>query len=161
MRRFPRSTPPIKLEVSKSAIRDFRRAAKLGFPNEVLAYLFGHDLGHTIIVESIWVPEDQEAATSWVRVHAHFDWEAAQLAVEEDLQVIGDIHSHPWSSKELKKLDGISTGQDRSPSETDWDCRIGTRWITGICQVDQTKTGKLRASERFWAPVQQLEIVVI
>jgi hypothetical protein len=162
MRRFPPSIPPIKLELSPRALKSYKNQAKAFFPKELLGYLLGHDIGSTIIVSYIWVPEDQIAAKRWVQISEHFDWEAADLAADEDLQVVGDIHSHPNTNKELRVFRRLKfTGMDLSPSQGDWDSRLGCRWITGICGIDQLNGGTLRSSVRFWAPMQRVEEVVI
>ncbi len=135
---------PITVEVSRPLLERFKREAKTAFPRETFAYLLGQDAGDQVHIEDLWFPEDVHVHSSedMVDVQPHWEFEAGAHAREEGLEVVGDIHSHPFRRRETQ-----GTVPGREPSEGDLE--RGVRRLTGICTVVESKRG-LRASIRFW-----------
>jgi hypothetical protein len=90
----------------------------------------------------------------------HVDWEACQAAFEEDpdLRVLGDLHTHPFTARDCAHLRSAGVSRRLSPSQTDWDDRLGLRWVTGICLLEQGPKGRMRAEFRYWGPLTPLDL---
>lgn len=144
---------PITFEVPRRISEEFKRAAKRAFPKETFAYLVGQDAGTQLVVEELYFPEgvEQHCTEESVEVQPHWLVEAQAHAREHELTVIGDIHSHPFPH-------GWEHA-DRSPSESDIDRAWSS--VYGICLVRQDKTGRLRASIRFYPRQPELITKVV
>lgn len=148
--------PHLALQIDPSVERRFRRQAVQAFPRETLAYLFGYDLGARMEIVDLWTPPADltSATSSMIEMADHVDWEAFQAAREADLQVLGDLHTHPWNSEQADiRRNVIQTSTPIQPSAVDWDDRAGLRWLTGICLVEQSQSGRLRCRFRYWGPL--------
>ncbi len=150
---------PIRLEVPAKLTRDFKRQAKEAFPIETVAYVLGRDAGTIAEAHELYIPDGvQECCTAHYFIpQPHWAIEAAAAAKDEGLCVLGTIHSHPYTFREIG-----NRKPDRTPSEGDHDSRllhVGVG-IYGICAVQQYENGKLRASIRFWGPTCHLDTQV-
>lgn len=155
--RIPR-IPSIQLKVDPGVERRFRQQAREAFPKETLAYLMGHDYGNRMEVVDLWVPPaDLTKATSYyIDLAEHIDWEAAEYAKSEGLQLLGDIHTHPWTHSEVDLRRRIRFSSPISPSASDWDRLEGVRWLMGICLIEQMANQRLRCQFRYWGPITQI-----
>lgn len=135
----------IHLKVPAKIVEEFKGQAKRAFPKETFAYLLGRDAGTVVDVEELFVPLDVDERCTETSVAGTLQWiaDAKQEATESGLQVVGDIHSHPYRYEHLYPT--------CAPSEGDLD--DGFTQIHGICQVRQCKNGLLRTYVRFWGPL--------
>src|ERR1017187_5039090 len=145
----------IYLSIPSKLERDFVSRAKAAYPREAYAYLLGILAGDHVHIEDLYIPEgaDRYATDERVNVLDHWIVEALEAAREEDLTVVGDIHSHPYP---LQEADGRRL--DCSQSEADID--RPRLLIAGVCVVQQIKwRGKvtLRASIRYWGPTLRIQ----
>lgn len=139
---------PIQLEVRRSVVIDFKRLAKEVFPLEAFAYLLGRDAGDLIEIEDLFIPNDLVDWVTPTSVSISDLWlpAAKKQAKEGGLKVVGDIHSHAYKHYELGKMKPGCV-----PSAIDME--EGMQTVTGICDVLEGKTGKLRSDIRFWGPM--------
>lgn len=141
-------------EISKKLINEFKILAKKSFPKEVIAYLCGTIEQNIITVEELWVPDNvlKYCTKDTILIQPTWSSEAIDYAKDNDLIVVGDIHSHPVSYE-------YSYAVSNMPSESDVLSR-GLAWeqITGICVVRQSKTGRLTSSVKFWGPTVPLDV---
>ena len=146
---------PILVECPRRLIEGFKREAKRVFPKETYALLIGFDeespAGRRVSITEIYYPEDAERFCTTQRANWQDAWlvDAAEHAKDVGAELVGDIHSHPWTRAEWQAIDGIP---GRQMSEDDYD-KFKWNRIAGICRVYETRTGKLRASVRFWPPL--------
>lgn len=136
---------------------EFKRLAKKAFPKETISYLCGTLVGDSVVIDALYTPDNVGKYSTSISISIQPEWsiEAAEFAKEEGLCVVGDVHSHPVT-KEDRKL-GVSASH--AQSEVDLESR-GLNWqqISGICLVTESKTGKLRASIKFWGPTIPLDV---
>jgi hypothetical protein len=143
-------------------VEDFKRAAKCAFPREAYGLLIGHDdpglRRRKVTVSEIYIPEDVTRHCTPQGTDVQLRWiiEAAQRAKEAGAEVVGEIHSHPWTYAEWKASGRVP---ERHMSESDQD-RVMRNKVSGICRVYETRTGKLRASVRFWPPVVPVKLLL-
>jgi hypothetical protein len=143
---------PLRIEVRKKALDNFKRRAKLAYPKEILAYLIGEKLGDLYLVEDMYFPEMVELACAKDAVY-YQDWwpeEAKEYAKDHHLEVIGDIHTHP---RKFKKWKGLTS--EVTPSEGDYV--NGWNGICGICAVTELKSKRLKATVAFYGPTPRVE----
>jgi len=146
--------PSIKLVIPPRIERMVKRAAKAAFPKETFGLLIGTITGDTLHFDELHIPEDVLQYSGNTAVYPQLHWfdEAEEIARESEASIIGWVHSHPYS---LKEVDG-----DRSLSERDMD--LFQLPIAGVCTVHETKqkNGKigLRASTRWWGPTVQVVV---
>ncbi len=148
---------PIKLKVKRSVINDFKTLAKKAYPNEAFSVLIGHDCGTLIEVVDLYTPENIERHTTKYGFDIKPEWwfHAYEKAKEEDLTIVGDIHSHCFDLKESKgpiKLE---------PTPSELDLIDGLLHISGICLITQGVTGKLRSRIRMWGPQVRVDTEII
>ena len=155
---------PIKIRVEPQVITDFEKLARKAFPKETLAYLLGVRKGNRIAIMDLWTPEDvgDYCTDSNVITPKHWDAEAHEHAEEEGWNVIGDIHSHPYTYTELenrrKRLKGKPEMEELNwPSSQDWYGRCGHLWITGVCLVKEDKLKRLSTNIMLFGPLLALE----
>jgi hypothetical protein len=126
----------ITVRCPRRLVEQFKRAAKAVFPLEKYALLIGTDersgARRTITVTEIYCPEgaDDFCKSGLVRVQGEWIAAAADHARESGAELVGDIHSHPWTYREWSAIDGVP-GRQRSESDHDaatWDK------IAGICR---------------------------
>lgn len=147
------------LDCPKKFINEFKKQAKKAFPKETIAYLCGIIEYDLITIEDLWIPDNVlnycDHDTVWVKP----EWavEAIDYAKDNDLVIIGSIHSHPFTKKELSFYSG--TGKHQSEADID-SCGLAWQQISGICVVKELKTGKLTSSIRFWGPTVPLTVRV-
>ena len=139
---------PIQLEVQKSVVEKFKRAAKEAFPLETFAYLLGRDAGTSVEIEDIFIPNNVLECVTTTSVLIDDSWLPAARKEARDLglTVVGDIHSHPFRYGEEGDLRLHS-----APSAIDME--NGLKGINGICAVVQSKSGRLRSRVTFWGPM--------
>jgi proteasome lid subunit RPN8/RPN11 len=149
----------LKLQVEPKVIRQFKRQARAAFPRETLAYLFGHQYPDRTIVTELWTPNGLVALANnnTIQMVEHAEYEAEEHAKEIGLELLGDVHTHPWTKDQLSDLHRLGTSSGTHPSESDWD-RIGPgrRWITGICLINECENGRLICRIRFWGPLTHI-----
>lgn len=149
----------IRICVPPKISAEFVRRAKEAFPKETLGYFIGRtDENMTIKVEEIYYPLDVDAMAQTDKVDVPHRWfrEARRRAKQLKASVLGDIHSHPYTSTELLVW---KRQPDCSPSESDWDrARLGL--VQAVCLIQEGSTGKLRAKTRYWGPLVPLAEVV-
>lgn len=143
------------MRVPDKIIQQFKQQAKAAFPRETFAYLIGIDAGTSVEVEDLYVPDnvDDHCGYNFVTIQPHWEIEAMEHARDDGRDVLGDIHSHPYTA-----MDGV-TKPDRAQSEADMDCNA--TGLCGICTVVESRSGRLRASVRFWGPTTTVETVII
>jgi hypothetical protein len=153
---LPWTTAEIIVTPKTAVRRKFRWAAVSAFPKETYALLLGreHKVSknrYLVSVDYVFVPDDvdKHSTEEEVILQSHWDEEAAELAYEYDLQVVGDIHTHP-----RKYSDFLGYLKDASPSEGDF--RWGWGGICGICVVAEQKDGRLRTRTKFYGPAARL-----
>lgn len=148
----------IQIEIPNQVIQQFKKQAKAAFPRETFAYLIGRDAGTVVEVESLFVPDglDSHCTPASVAVQPHWLVDAKEYAADNAAaSVVGTIHSHPYTFAESG-----GCRLDRGLSEADHEALRG-QGISGVCTVQQAKSGSLRASIRFWGPTIPVETAII
>lgn len=146
----------IRIEAKKKALARFKSAARNAYPKETLAYLIGEKLGDLILIEDVYFPEKVDLASTNNAVYYQNWWpeEALEYARDHDLEVVGDIHTHP---RKFKKWKGLCS--EVTPSEGDYI--DGWEGICGICIVTQLKNGSLRTKVAFYGPTAKVELTEV
>ena len=127
---------PKKLRNELSAV------AKAAYPNEIFAFLLGEKIGETYNIQKLYFPQSKSSTKEVCFELYTAIQEAFEEAGEDNLTILGDVHSHPGFF-------------DASPSEHDWDNnKIFEEFyikspITGILAIFASK-GKLRTRLRYW-----------
>jgi Prokaryotic homologs of the JAB domain len=146
--------PALRLSVAPDVITDFKRQARNAFPRETCAFLLGKWEGNNVEVLDLYVPSDiaRHATPDAIDYQDRWFVEAEEEASEAGLVVVGDVHSHPYGSK-----DPVPWAFSAAQSEYDLD--YSPRWgkIAGICFVREQKGGRLMSRVRFWGPMIPLE----
>lgn len=152
-----RTLKPLLVIGCRPVIKEFECAAIAAFPNEKWGALIGHRDGQTIRVIDAFVP-DRNGATEELPVSLLNGWflAADEHAREISAEVVGDIHSHPWTWAEIQKWS--SGPPERQQSESDLGYAPGWDALAGVTNVLQNKRGKLRASTRIWGPMVPVKI---
>ena len=151
----------LTVSVSNEVTAKFKERAKGCFPNETFAYLVGQYVDKDrVSITDIHVPENVDAFCNPAEVDVQGSWlRKARAAARRDGNVlVGDIHSHPYSAKEMAGR--APHKPDTSPSESDLERTFVAGPVMGICLVTESSTGKLRARVRFWAPMVRIIEVV-
>ena len=137
----------MKVLVSPSEIKKFKRRVLKAFPNEHMELLWGKKVG-----------KDTYEVFIFDRIHhigmprtVYYDsdeFEASrQFAKENGYVLLGSIHSHPQCA-------------DVAPSEQDYDDALEHgEMISGIALVEVNQKGRRKVTIRFWGPLQQVEPV--
>lgn len=147
---------PIQISLVPSAkpISRFVDQAKKAWPYETMAILLGHDSirrkDRHIEIHDLYVPEDLDKHCTTNRIYLQDHWyaEAVEAAKDDGLEVVGDIHSHPYIEYEA-----TACAPSRQDLETyHWD------GLTGIVNIWMSKRG-LRHFVKFWGPMPPVEFV--
>lgn len=152
---------PITVKFPKRLVAQFKKQAKAAFPHETWAALLGTERvngSRSMEVCSLFVPESVSKHCKTATIDMQHGWftEAQEYAQENDIVLLGDIHSHPYTYDILKashyKL------LDRTLSEPDLDY---TRWdgLSAIMVVEEYRPFKLRARYRIWGPITPVLVV--
>lgn len=139
----------LPLKISSRVVEKFKREAKRVFPKEAWGYLLGNESLDAIEITDVWLPEDIEKYSKCDSVNPPKHWpiKVLEYCEEHDLTALGSIHSHPYTYEEI--LSGRRP--DHSTSENDALSGLTTK-LHAICRVKQSKTGRLRATVKFWGP---------
>lgn len=149
-----------QVKFPKKLAAEFYRNARKAFPNEEFAVLLGKKKGTVFLIEDLYFPPERLNVQSPDFVPVQQNWfnEAYQIAKENNLIILGDIHSHCYEMDEPG-----SPGTD--PSEADWEYAeymkqaTGDRYrLMGIVRVLK-RGGKLTCRSRFW-PAIDLPVTV-
>lgn len=135
--------PDITVVIPQKIRKDLSNIAKADYPNEVFAFILGEVSGDEYRIQKLYFPEVKATETGIFFEISPAISEALEEAAEENLKLLGDVHSHP------KFIDA-------SPSEHDWlNCKTFKNFyvkcpIMGILGVFPGKSGKLRTRLKFW-----------
>lgn len=139
---------PITVTVRPKVLVGFEWLCIEAFPRELWGALIGFRAGNHAEITEIWLPGESGTPNA-VEVKDHWLVEAEAHASEVGAELIGDIHSHPWTWEERSHWRD-KPGRNQSESDLDfapqWDA------LAGIVNVLQSKSGALRASTRIWGP---------
>lgn len=141
----------MRLLVPRKVNQGFIARAKAAFPKETLGYLIGRtNKNGTLQVEEIYYPSDLEQHQQDDAVNVQWRWfrEARRRAKQLKATVLGDVHSHPYTSEEILVW---KRQPDCSPSEGDLE-RTKPGLLMGICLIKQSSNGALRTRLRWWGP---------
>lgn len=143
----------ISIDARKEVLSRFKKAAKDAYPKEIYAYLLGQDAGTYYLIEDLYFPEKVIESTTKNAVYMQDWWpsEVKEYAKENDLSILGDIHSHP---RNFKKWKGLMS--EVTPSEGDYV--DGWHGLCGICAVIQTRGGSLRSKIAFYGPTSKITL---
>lgn len=146
----------MKVEIQKRAVEAFKRFAKKRFPHEALGILLGHIIedktGEIIQIQDIFIPKAQliNSQTDEVCYTTSCWKEATKAGAIKNLQIIGTVHTHPYSWKEFK---GICF--DAVPSRGDYENWATAEMLCGIMNIVESKKGRKQCSPiSFWHPVE-------
>ena len=148
--------PQITVEIRRRIIERFKIEAKRAWPREAFAYLIGHNVGDLVVIEDLYIPDDVDCFNNETSVYPQLHWmaEARVQAEDDEMEIVGDIHSHPYTFAQCSGALG-----ETIPSEGDhaegWD------GICGICVVSEQKSGGLKARARFYGPTFKVETKLI
>jgi len=129
----------------------FRKLAREAFPWETIAYVLGFQRDNFILVEDLWVPPDaaryshRRGTRAWIETPDHWIEEAAEQATEDERQLLGDIHSHPYPYHLCGSFRADSV-QSEGDLETTWGL------IHAVCSVNESKRGRLATRIKWWGP---------
>src|SRR5208282_2347385 len=96
----------LKVRVKGKIVSAFKKAAKEAFPCETLAYMLGTIRGKSLTIESLYFPPDVDDHCTPKAVFVQRSWlkAAKKEAKILGLEVIGDLHSHPYEWSALKSI---------------------------------------------------------
>lgn len=145
--------PAFEIRVDPRLLAEFRAAAKKNFPKETYGVFLGHldEPGVVEIEEILICPREQTVkSTQWVIIPDE-NWlrEVEKRAKNDDLAVVGDIHSHCSTDE-----NGFSC--ETAPSEGDWAAVpryqylfSGTYTFMAIMALHRAAV-KIRSKVNFW-----------
>lgn len=151
----PQELKPLNISIRRGAEKEFKDLAKRAFPKETFAYLLGHYFENKAFIDEIFAPPDVNNFTTKDAVHVQDHWLslAKKEAKAQELNVIGEIHSHPY---EYFPGGTSILRAGRILSEADFDRKpFG---INGICVVVEQKSKRLLASCRYYPPINPVNI---
>jgi proteasome lid subunit RPN8/RPN11 len=123
--------------------RELSAVAKAAYPNEIFAFLLGNITNDAYEIQKLYFPEAVESKGKVSIELPQAISEAMEEAAEDNLYLLGDIHSHPGFI-------------DASPSEHDWDSNEFFKPyyikspIMGILAVFQHEKYKFKTRLRYW-----------
>ncbi len=147
------------IKVPTKILTRFKKIARENFPNEIFCYLLGHILNdQKYEITDLYFPVDLKDFCTPHIVHVQDHWitEVKKYARKHKVQIIGDLHSHPYTFEEssTRKI------TDLSPSEQDWDRDTDTDGpLMGICLTKQRKDGTIFSKIKFWGPLQKTRML--
>jgi proteasome lid subunit RPN8/RPN11 len=137
----------MKVLVSPSEIKKFKRRVLKKFPNEHMELLWGKKIGKDEYQVFLFdrIPHLGTPRTVY---YDSDEFEVSRQSAEANGYVLlGSIHSHPLC-------------QDAAPSEQDYDDSLEHgEMISGIALVEVNKNKRKKVTIRFWGPLQQVEPV--
>lgn len=116
----------IQVDIARSALRAWHRAARRQYPREAFAYLIGSPGRCGPVITDIWTPRDirRHNSPNDVQVPHHWFVGAVERAEEYGLRVVGCVHSHPDD-----EYDGCPSRSDlRDISGAIWGITIVHKW---------------------------------
>ncbi len=119
--------------------------------------LLGEVSGDVVFVEEFYIPEGQRQFATEFSVgtdpNAFRQWwyDAYEAAREAGLDIVGDMHSHPFRPHH---------SPDASPSEVDWDSSFRGA-VQGIVAVQKLASGRFRCYTKWWPARAELECVTV
>ena len=148
------------LECPKKIITEFKNVAKKAFPSEILCYLEGTIEYDLITIDDLWIPDNVLKYCNHNTVNIQDTWavNAIEYAKDNDMEIIGTLHSHPYTKEELSIYS--CTGNHQSESDID-SCGLAWKQISGICVIKEFNSGRLSSSIRFWGPTVPLGVRII
>lgn len=143
----------IRVTIGRKLLSSFKSEAKKAYPSETYAILIGRRKGGNFYITNVFYPENVQEHCTEHQVNVKGWWwqRAQELADAANEQVLGDIHSHPFDH---------TLAADHAPSEADW-CRLEPGWIHAICVVMKQKSGRLRATTKFWPSIDVPKMKVV
>lgn len=134
-----------KVRVSKNALNHFRRKAREAAPLEIEAFLTGKVLS----LDEIEIVNFHYTKDYKIQSKDHVQWSIDAMdalkakAEENNLRIIGSIHSHPnW---------------DAVMSPSDYKAYVTEQLVLcGICSINEKKT-----RVRFWTPTSALPCRIV
>lgn len=151
-----------RVELPKHLAEEFKVAAKAAFPREEYAIILGKATKGGVYRPSfLYFPPDREPYCTEDKVDVQYLWwdSARKAAKDQNLSILGDLHSHPWP-------EGWEPNKTCEPSAADldrwWFLHKKTRRknpIMGICSVFPSARG-LECLFRFWSAPEQPELVI-
>lgn len=141
-----------KVTVSRAVLAKLKSHAKACWPKESYAILLGESSSslQSYRVTDAYIPDNvmQYSTKSWVSVQMAW-WDAARLyAIEHNLSILGDVHSHTYS----KRFIG-----DHAPSEVDWHRALPKHNLHAVMLLQELRSGRKRASIKFWPVIDPIE----
>lgn len=153
---------PIQVFMPKQVLKKWEADCRKAFPLEYFGLLLGECDDDNVMVSSIWTPDDwtKYSGTDYVICNPGV-WlvEGAEYAKEEDCEIVGWAHSHPYRDRRSFATD--------APSRADykiftWNkiAMISTIWAFdrkhngGCIEVKKIKT-------RVYPPLRRTEMVVV
>ena len=148
---------PTKIHISASLLKKIKDSAKAMMPKEDFGILLGTLSEGDITICDVYFPPDRANHTTEnsVPATAMRVWyrQARKILKKRELLILGDTHSHPFSSLP-------------EPSAGDLACELVFRYsdldvpIFGITAVLMTKKGKHRAVANFWFQPRNARLVI-
>ena len=139
-----------------------KTAFKRSFPLESCVFVIGRTKRGTIYeVRDIYVPGGQEKYAKTDRIQYQHSWwdEARALARDSKLQLLGDVHSHPYTAEFYPDATAGPSADDLK----DYGYvrrKTGLKIpIMGICSVFPSKRG-MEARLKFWSCVKHPALII-
>jgi hypothetical protein len=148
----------VNLKIPKKIADQARREGKRHFPSEAYMELIGviSKNNKTITVIDSWIPKDLAEYSSPFQIEIPPHWRkiSNEYARSVGGVIVGTIHSHGYSAKEVK--DSPAYRLDPSPSSADIDS-CGDE-IMGILVACQDHNGKFSTRLRLYGPSVRLSV---
>jgi hypothetical protein len=148
----------VKLNLPKKIADRARREGKRHFPSEAYLELIGVISKNNKIITVIdtWIPEDLAEYSSPFQIEIPPHWRKMSNKYAKSIGgvIVGTIHSHGYSSKEVE--DSPAYRLDPSPSSADIDS-CGDE-IMGILVVCQSCKGEFSTRLRLYGPSVRLSV---
>jgi proteasome lid subunit RPN8/RPN11 len=154
--------PAFELRISPKLVAVFRTEAKRRFPKEAYGVFLGQfEEPGVIEVEGLEIcpPKRLLACSQWA-VTPENSWlaEVARRAASEDLNIVGDIHSHCAKPGDLYIAETSPSECDLGPPDLLQRIVGGTYSFMAIMALNKT-TVKIRSRVSFWPLPPPIQVV--
>ena len=137
----------IVVKISSSLRNEFAKTAKEAYPCEDYCIVLGKRRGNVLTVKKLFFPANRGRYSSSTHILISLEAfeEAYEMAEFLGMEVLGDLHSHPYDPDDFCPKAGV----DHAPSQGDWTT-APKDWLVGICVVRQAKNKRKLASFKWW-----------
>lgn len=152
---------PIKVFMPKQVLKRWEDDCKRAFPLEYFGLLLGESDDENVMVAGIWTPDNWTRYSGTDHVVCDDMWimDGHEYAKEENCEIVGWAHSHPYRDPSLFRSD--------SPSRNDFKLFTWNKiaMISTLLAFDRKHNGGCievkKIKTRVYPPLRRTELVVV